>query len=885
MPNEKVNRWLRFLRLFCPPSLYEGIEGDLLEQFAADVEAFGKRKARRKLTWNVLRFLRPGIILRNSFTIRLINTVVLRNHFIIAYRFLKRNPGHTAINVFGLVIGIASALLILSIIKFEISYDSFHSGADRIYRLVRVSQVEGQDEFRTGVSDPVPVALENEIPGLDHITSMLYWSWGSVQIDVVGPDGSSVRKFKENSGFVIASGSFFDVFDYRDTGFKWLSGDRNTALEEPNAVVLTRSAAAKYFPGQEAVGQTLRINGGDNKVTGVITDLPANTEFPFKVILSYASIRRKGAEFNSNDWVSVSDSHQVYVKLPSQYSKSEFEAQVDKVHAAHVSEEIAAMRKYRLQPMAEVHKDQRFGSFQGRIVSDERLWTLGVVGLFLLLVACINYVNLATAQSSIRAKEVGIRKTLGGARQGLMVQFLCEAFLMALLSSLLALLVAELSVANIQGLLSVKAGGFLFQDLTLMAALLAIILVITLTAGFYPALVISRFSPLAALRSKFSGAGGGFQLRQILTVFQFTVTQVFVIATFVIINQMDFVSSADLGYDKDAIVNINLPGDEATQKLFVSTLADDPAFGSISLSSTVPAGGRRNTSHMDIRRLDWDPSQNLVFEFQWADEKYVDVYGIDIVAGRNFHASDSINRVLINETLANKLGFATPEDAVNQQVVVGNDRGTIVGVVRDFYTQSLRDGMDKVMLAQFPKRYGVASVKLSIKSTETLAAALAKLETNWTNIYPASVFEYDFFDESLASYYEEEKKFSTLFQLFSMVFLAIGCLGLYGLISFVVHKKKKEVAVRKVFGASVASILLLISRDYLKLLGIAFLIAAPTAFYFMQRWLENFTYHTEISWWILVAPGLIVLVVAMLTVSGQSLKAASTNPARVLKDE
>ncbi len=885
---EKYSTWqLRFLQWFCPPNLYEGIEGDLLEQFEADLETVGSNRAGWRLHWNVLRFFRPAIIFRNSFSNRMTNTSMLRNHFTIAYRFLKRHPSHTAINVFGLVIGIASALLILSIVRFELSYDKFHTHADQIYRVVRVSQVEGAAEYRTGVSYPVPVAIKEEIPGVEKITSMLYWGWGGVQVDVTDGEGMSIRKFQENTGFVITSGSFFDVFDYKGTGFKWLSGNRATALVEPNSVVLTQSLALKYFPGKEALGQTIRVDKDwDCKVTGVITDLPVNSEFPFKLMLSYSTLKRDIAGRIDN-WNSVADNHQTYLVLPTGTTKEELEAQIESVHAAHVSKDLASKRKYKLQSLTEVHKDERFGSYQGRIVSDERLWTLGIVGIFLLLVACINYVNLATAQSSLRSKEVGIRKTLGGARAGLITQFLCEAFIMALLSSLLALLLAEISVANIQSLLSVKSGGYLFQDSFLMGSLAFTVIVITFFAGFYPALVISRFNPLTALRSRFSAGKGGFQLRKVLTVFQFTITQVFVIATFVVISQMNFMNTMDLGYQKEAIVTIDLPGDEQSRALFVSELSNDPAISSISLSSTMPGGGRRHTSHMGIRRAEWANDQNLVFEFQWVDEHYIGLYGMQLVAGRNFHSSDSIDKVVVNETLAQKLGFESPQDAINGQVAVGNSKGTIVGVVKDFHTESLRDEVDKVMLAQFPNKYAVANIKLapSINNSEAISSLLMKLESTWAGLFPESVFNYQFFDERIAAYYLEEQKFSALFQLFSIVFMAIGCLGLYGLISFVVHKKMKEVAVRKVFGATVINILMLIGRDYVKLVAVAFLIAAPTAFYFMQEWLNGFTYHTEISWWIMLAPGLMVLLVAMLSVMGQSLKAAYVNPARILKDE
>jgi len=881
--NKKVSPWLRFLHWFCPPSLYEGIEGDLLEQFEEDVRVAGEKKAKWRLGWNVIRFFRPGIVLRNSFSTGLINTVMLRNHFVIAWRFMKRNTGYTGINVFGLAIGIASALLILSIIKFELSFDTFHTNADRIYRVVRVSEADGQTTFDARVAGPLPDALENQVPGLEKITSILYSPHLGRQVDVVSQTGVSEKRFKEDGGFVFVQPSFFKVFNFAGTGFRWIEGNPDTALDAPNSLVLTRSAAEKYFPEVDPLGKALQLgNGWGNwQVTGVVEDIPKNSDFPFQVFLSYSAI--KGLFENSFlNWEIISDS-QCYLTLPASMSREDMEERIEEIHVTHVSEFIAASTKYKLQPLSEIHTDARFGNYSDRTVSSDTLTTLGAIGLFLLIVACINYINLATAQYFQRSKEVGIRKVLGSQRKWLLSQFLTESFMIALVAGLMGLLVAQLAVSYLSDLLGLGQINNVISDFFTWGALLVIVVFVTFWAGFYPAYIISGYKPIEAIRGKLSSGRKGFTLRQVLVAFQFTSTQVFVIAAFVVFRQVEYFQSADLGFNSQSVLNVSIPFGEEDQRLFAEELERVASVERLSFSIGLPVGGGTN---FKISRPGWNSS--LGVENRWADSSYLGLYEMRLVAGRNFLPSDSLKGFIVNETLCSKLDFTSPEDAVGEPIVVNERHCTIVGVVQDFNSRSLHEKVGSVALSQrHDNRYRMINIKLSsgTKSVEDLSVALEEIEKAWSEVYPDLVFDYRFLDESLKSYYLEELRLSKLFKIFAIVFLFISCLGLYGLVSFVVQKKMKEVAIRKVFGAGLANILILISRDYIKMLGIAFLVAAPTAYYFMQNWLNNFAYHMEISWWILVAPGLMVLLIAMLTVSGKSLKAAAINPANVLKDE
>jgi putative ABC transport system permease protein len=460
-----------------------------------------------------------------------------------------------------------------------------------------------------------------------------------------------------------------------------------------------------------------------------------------------------------------------------------------------------------------------------------------------------------------------------------------ESFLIVAIAGVIGLVVAQLAIVNFQDLLNATAETSLLTDFFTWILLLAIVIVFSLLAGIYPAYIISVFNPLQAIKSNISTTLGGFRLRQLLVVFQFTITQVLVIGTCVVVKQMNYFQTKDLGYNRQSILNISIPFGEERQKRFASKVQEVASIENISFSGT-PAGYYRTKFNLHIKRPEWTSS--IEVENQWVDSSYLGLYGMRLVAGRNFFPSDSLKGFIINETLASALAFASPEEAIGRPIVINNRRYTIIGVVHDFHSQSLREEVDKVALSQrHDNRHRMVGIKLSqgVNSTDAITQALASIETAWSKVYPELAFDFRFFDESLQAYYEEELRLSKLFQIFSIVFIVIGCLGLYGLISFVVNRKMKEVAVRKVFGATVANILVLIGRDYVKLVVIAFSIAVPTAYNLMQNWLNSFAYHTDISWWVLLLPGVMVLLVAMLAVSGQSLKAASVNPSRILKDE
>lgn len=879
-----------FLRWFCPDHLLEEIEGDLIQKFERDLGKFGADKARQRFVWNTLRFFRAGIFLRNRSSTPLINTVMLRSYLKMSVRSLWAYKGNSFINVFGLVIGIASALVILTIIRYELSYDRFHANADRIFRVVTVRQSEGDALYNPGICYPLPEALEDQISSLENITALRYHR--ELQVDVLDPQGLTLKKFHETDGCALVEPSFFKVFDFGGTDFQWIAGDPETALRDPFSIVLTRSMAKKYFSTMDVLGRTLKIAEQlDFKITGVIEDLPPNTDFPLTVLLSYSTYYKIQENVMKNDWRSVATTNQCFMTLPEGVHTGEIEKQIDRIFAAHVPEEVAKAQQFKLQPLKEIHQDNRFGNFNMRTVSTTTLWTLALGGIVLLLIACINYINLATARSTLRSKEIGIRKVLGSRRRQLIFQFLSEAFLIAFFASVLAVIAAQLIIIQLEPLVDINLREYIFFDFFILKSLLLILIIITLFAGFYPALMVSGFDPVSAMKNRLSAPGRGAHLRKTLVVLQFTVTQIFIIGTFVVLHQMNYFRNVDLGFDKEGIVNVKLSNDyQGRIKTLQDKLRSIASISQVSISSTTPSGLRRATWTTGIRRKEVEPNSAMGCEYQAIDAAYLDLYGIKLVAGRNFSPEDSAGYLIINQTLAGEAGFNSPEESIGREMVMDEKDYTVIGVVTDFHSRSLKEGLDKVAFAVHPHMYRLANIKFDLSSGDRnssglLQKTIGEIESVWATTFPETVFEYRFLDDNISEYYQQEIKMSKLLQMFSVVLLIIGCLGLYGLISFVVNRKLKEVAIRKVFGASMIHIMGLISRDYFKLILLAFVIAAPVSCYYLEQWLSTFVYRVHISWWIVALPGLIVLMVALMAVSVQLLRAARANPANTLKYE
>ena len=868
-----------------PLPLAEEIRGDLYEIFQKEVSERGIRLARLRYIFNALGFLTKRFFWRSSQSTTN-PAIMLGGYFKMARRSLSAYRGTAIINILGLVIGIASALVILAVIRFELSFNRFHSDIDHIYRIVRVSGAD-MSEFRTGISYPVPTAIRNEVPALEQITSVEYLS--GAYVDVTDASGKSIARFREDFGCVLVEPTFFDIFDFADTDFKWIAGNPEKALVEPFNVVLTESLAKKYFPDGDAVGKTIRFEKYyDAKITGVVSDLPSNCDFPFTIFIAYSTLEKMRAGRLDN-WISVNDTHQTFVKLSPGTTEEQIEEQIAAVHARHTSKDLYSNRRYLLQSLSDMHHDPRFATYSGRTISQETIFGLAIVGLFLLLTASINYINLSTAQSAMRSREIGVRKVLGSNRMNLMGQFMVETFILIFLAAIVALVVAELVLLNMQSLLSMPLQTFNLTDPFFLLCLMLIIVAVTILAGLYPSLVVSSLNPVNALKNKFSSSGvGSINLRKVLVVAQFSITQMLVVGTFIVVSQMKFFQEVNMGFSREAIINLKLPATSKPELVAIISdqLASESFVSGYSFSSTIPSGLKRNRNFMGIGNKDASEMNDfLVFESQIVDAHYLDVYGISMLAGRSLAPRDSNGNVLINRTLMGNLGFTDPHQVIGQELKMGGGLVTVVGVIDDYYSNSLKEQVDNIVLSVNRLAYDYCSIKVNVSDDASIENAILRIEGLWNTVYPEHVFSYQFFDENILAFYAQEEKYAKLFQIFSIIFLFIGCLGLYGLITFVVNRKAREVAIRKVLGATVSNILLLFSTEYVKLIIISFVLAVPVTYYLVDDWLGNFANHLPLQWWFFVLPGLFVLGIALLVVVAKSIRTAHANPVERLKYE
>jgi putative ABC transport system permease protein len=885
----KTPQWVdSILARLAPDNLAEEIRGDLYELFLKDIEERNLRTARRKYVVNALGFLVKRFFWKRSTYSTSNLFAMLGSYFKMAQRSLRAHKGTSIINITGLVIGIASALVILTVIKYELGFNLFHSDADRIYRMVRVSG-EDMSEFRTGVSYPVPAAMKEEITSLENTTSMEYFGGGYV--DVMDPAGKSIAMFREDRGCVMVEPSFFQVFDFRDTDFKWIEGNPEKALVEPFSVVLTESMAKKYFPGGNPVGKSLRFEKFfDSKVTGVISDFPPNCDFPFTILISYSSIFKMRSAGQMENWFGVNDTHHVYIKLAPGTTEAEMEGQIASVHAAHTPKDLHESRHYLLQKLSDIHFDARFGTYSGRTISKETILALGLVALFLLLTASINYINLATAQSTVRSKEIGLRKVMGSYRNNLVAQFMTETFVIVLIAGLLALVISEVLLINLRTLLNLDLTRFNFTDPFILLSLLSIIILVTVFAGFYPSMVISRFNPVQAMKNSLATETiGSISLRKVLVVAQFTITQVLVVGTFIVVSQMKYFQNVNMGFNREAVITLNLPN-ISTPRHFNAMddqLRSQSFVSGMTFSSTLPSGLNRSRSFQGVGRKEASASKDfLVFEYQAIDPDYINLFQIKLLAGRNLTLNDSTGNVLINRTLMKNLQFGNPREAVGAELKMGGGQiVTIAGIVDDVYSNSLKESADNTVMVINFMASDYCSIKLSGTDGGSLKEAIGKIEKVWASVYPEHIFNYQFLDENVKAFYVQEEKSAHLFQLFSLIFLVIGCLGLYGLITFVVNRKSKEVAIRKVLGADIRHILMMFSGEYVRLIIVSFLLAVPIAWFAVDSWLSNFANRIPLQWWLFVLPGIAVLAIALFIVITKSFRTANANPVDKLKYE
>lgn len=802
---------------------------------------------------------------------------MFKNYFKTAFRNLKRNKSYAIINSLGLTVGIASCLLLFLVIRFESSFDNFHPKKNSIYRVSTEFHNEEGVSYHDGVSFPVTNGIRIDYPQIHEVAAIFN---RAAQVTINNGD-KQANKFVEDNIYY-AEPQFFSMFY-----FEWLNGDAATSLRNPDNAVLTQATAEKYFGNwKDALGKTITLaNKTPYIVSGILKDVPVNSDFPIKIVLPYSALANTNIKNNLNDWVSTFGGAYTFIVLPEGLTPQRFNADLASFAKKHKPAEYSK-DSYVLQPLKEIHYDERFGNYNGHTFSHSLITALSLIGFFLIVIACVNFVNLATAQAVNRSKEVGVRKVLGSNRKQLALQFLMETAIIVCSACVMAVLVAVAVLPFLNKLLEVQIHFNLIEDPIMILFLLCTAIIVTLLSGSYPAVILSGFNPITALKSKISSEMvGGVSLRRGLVVLQFAIAHILIIGMILVVSQMNFFRNASLGFDKAEIINVPLINDSInlTKLDFVrDRLKSNPDIQKVSFSYASPSADNNWSS--DFRYDHAAKSTDFSANLKWADPDYFNTFNLRFVAGRPYGPSDTVRDFVVNETLLKKLAVRNPQDAIGRQISFWDGRmvGNIVGVVRDFNVNSLRRPLAPVVMSTWKHVYQTINIKIKPGSEKT---ALPFIEKLWKTTYPDFVYEYHFLDQTIENFYKQEDQLSQLYKIFAGIAIFISCLGLYGLVSFMAVQRTKEIGIRKVLGASVHTIIYLLSKEFTLLIMLAFVISAPIAWYIMHEWLKNYAYRIPLSASIfLLAIGSSILI-AWITVAHRAINAALANPITSLRSE
>ena len=793
---------------------------------------------------------------------------MFENYFKIAFRNLWKHKVFSFINIMGLTVGMTACFLIFLYVRFELSYDNMHGKADRIYRLVSDIKTPSDLIHASGPAWAVPPNTKHDFPEVEEFVR-------------VSGNSFLVRKgnikFQEEKS-VLADSAFFKVFD-----FPMVRGNRETALSAPLSLVLTESTAKKYFGKQDAMGQTLLLTGDaiPAKVTAVIKDIPENSQIQADMIVSMSTLTGKWDTTLDKQWGNYGSSAFLLLK-PGADPKS-LEKKFPAFLERRNGDEMKKLQMYPtlfLEPLRDVYlHSTRDGAKTANI---KNVYIFSLIAIFILLIACINFINLTTARSTERAKEVGIRKVVGAIKNQLAKQFIGESVIVCVLAFIFTFFLAMLLIPPFNQLAGKTITTGVFDHPGYLALLFGAAVTIGLLAGFYPALVLSSFQPITVLKGKFSSGAKGIFLRKGLVILQFSISIVLITGTLIVYQQMNYMRNQNLGFDKEQMVVIESNGDPA-KEAFRQSLTTIPSVKSVTLSSSVPGGGNPG-AYSEVENQKGD-MQIANLELYFVDFDYIPNYSMKMVAGRAFSRdfkTDTTQAMVLNESAVKLLGYASPGDAVGKRFRQWGREGKIIGVMKDFHFRSLQQEIKPLSMRIEPNGCHLISANIT---GNNVPATLAAIEEKWKTLIPNRPFNYFFLDEFFDRQYRSEQRFGNLFLNFAILAIFISCLGLLGLASYSTYQRTREIGIRKVMGASVSGIVHLLSKEFLALLFIAFVIASPIAWLVMHRWLEDFSYRIGIHWWIFMVSGMIAFLVAIFTVSFQAIRAALVNPVISLRTE
>ena len=792
---------------------------------------------------------------------------MLKNHLKLAWRNLNRNRVYAIVNVLGLSLGIASGVIIFSLINYQLSFDNFHKNADRTYRIV--SELHGEEiTYSEGVPVPLGKAFQNDFALTEQLARQASYSDQLITI----PNDNTRQQIKVENNVAYVDPSFFNIFN-----FPVVYGNAQHSLTQPNTAVITQRLAKRYFNTEDAVGKIFRLNNRENfTVTGILKDKPLNTDLKSEIYLSYANYTNA----NSNNWSGIYGGMQVFVQLKPGITGTTVNNALTTLSGKHYDAAGAREYRFKLQPLS----DLRFNEMLGNPHAKSYLWALALVGVLLILTCCVNFVNLATAQSINRTKEVGLRKILGSSRTGLFWQFIVETAVITFAALFFVNILANLAIVTINTRFELQIPISFLNNWRFAIFAVITFLTVVILSGFYPALVITGIQPLASLKNKLSKVQTkSFSLRKTLIVLQFVIAQILIISTIVVTKQINYSTNTDLGFEKNNIVMLPVPlHDKVKMNTLKTRFKEIASVSDVSFCFSAPAAGSNKTTGIQYaNRTKFEP---WGINMKQGDERFISIFGLQLIAGRNLFPSDTTREFLVNETFVKKLGINNAAEVIGKNISINGNTITapIVGVVKDFYNYSLREEITPVCIMSDNDDYSNCAVKIDATHTAATMNAIKKI---WNDTYPDELYSYQFLDERIAKFYENDKLLLMLIRLFTGIAIFISCLGLYGLISFMAFRKTKEIGVRKVLGASVARILWLFGREFGKLLLMAFLISAPIGWWSMHLYLQEFKYRIPINVDIFILAILVTTSIAAMTIFYRAIRAAMANPVKSLRTE
>jgi putative ABC transport system permease protein len=881
--NNQPPKWADwFLEWFCHPDLLEEIQGDAYELFYARCKKSSPRIAKWRYVWDVFRSFRLSTIKNIQ-----IAPIMLKNNFKIAFRQIKRQKFYSGINIIGLAIGIACCLLIGLYIKDELSYDRYHTNIDNLYRValdINLGEWEGQGNC---IPPILPPTLVEEIPEIEKAARINPF-FSSAGTNLLRKVETASNKFEKN--FVYADQSLFELFD-----FPLKFGEANNLLKFPNTVVISQRIQEKYYPHENPVGKSFILNDNPNetyKITGVFKKVPAQSHFKYDYYLSMPSLENsKATSWISNNYFAYvalkegSDLKVLNQKLKD-FSLKHFVPAFKKNQNLDLIEKAQQGQYYRvfLKPVKDIHLHSgKAYPHLGKVGDIQYVRLFALIAVFVFIIALVNFINLSTARSANRAVEVGVRKVLGSFHSQLISQFLIEAILMSFLAFIIGILLAYAFLPFFNEL-SGKNLNIPFYEFPFIITFISSILIIGLLAGLYPAFYLSSFQPIKVLKGKLSRGSKSTWLQSSLVIGQFAISIGLILATIIVYQQISHIQNKKIGFDKEQVLLIQDSYILREQlNSFKQSLKDIPEVKNASISSFLPLdGGRRNSMAFYINPAEGNRQEQLYLQNWAVDEDYISTLSMEIKAGRNFKPaikSDSLG-IILNETAVQQFGLKDPIGKKIESPFLPSPY-TIIGVVKDFNYESVRGEVRPLGLFLGQSR-DVISVKASSTELESL---IAKTEDLWKEFVPHQPFRYTFLDSRFAQMYITENQVGKVFGLFSVLAIFIACLGLFAMTTYITEQKTKEIGIRKVLGASIPSLLFLLSKRFLYLVLIGLLIAVPIAWIQMDKWLNDFSYRINVEWWMVALAGLSVIFIAILTIGGQALKAALANPIDSLKTE